>query len=132
MLEHKALGIWVVPGGHYDLTDGELYNTAIRETIEETGLNMPITLHPWHIHNRIPLDIDTHPIPRNDKKNEDAHQHFDFRYVLTVDDPSKVVQQLNLDSDEVTNFAEIPVDKVDPTSSIAPALRKLNLLGITL
>lgn len=129
MLEHKALGIWVVPGGHYDLEDGELVNTAIRETVEETGLSVPVKVHPWHIKNGIPLDIDTHPIPRNDKKNEDAHQHFDFRYVLIVDDPSQVVQQLALDSNEVTDFAEIPFDQVNPNSSIAPAVRKLGLLA---
>lgn len=132
MLEHKALGIWVVPGGHYDLTDGELFNTAIRETAEETGLTVPLKLHPWHHQNGIPLDIDTHPIPRSEKKNEDAHQHFDFRYVLVVDDPSQVVHQLALDSNEVTNFAEIPVGDVDPASSIAPAIRKLGLLASSL
>lgn len=128
MLEHKALGIWVVPGGHYDLTDGELSNTAIRETAEETGLTIPIKLHPWHLRHGIPIDIDTHPIPRSEKKNEDAHQHFDFRYVLTVDNPERVIQQLALDSNEVTDFAEIRFSEVDPASSIAPAVQKLGFL----
>ena len=132
MLEHKALGIWVVPGGHYDITDNTLSNTAIRETLEETGLTIPIKLHPWHQQHGIPLDIDTHPIPRSEKKNEDAHQHFDFRYVLTVDNPALVLQQLALDTNEVTAFAEVPVDEVSPTSSIAPAIRKLNLLNVSL
>jgi 8-oxo-dGTP pyrophosphatase MutT (NUDIX family) len=132
MLEHKALGIWVVPGGHYDLTDGELANAAIRETAEETGLTVPIKLHPWHLQHGVPIDIDTHPIPRSEKKNEDAHQHFDFRYVLTVDDPAQVIAQLALDSNEVTGFAEIPISEVDPASSIAPALRKLGLLASSL
>lgn len=132
MLEHKALGIWVVPGGHYDLVDGELANTAIRETTEETGLTIPIKLHPWHIEHGIPLDIDTHPIPARPDKNEDAHQHFDFRYVLVVDEPNQVIQQLALDSKEVTGFAEIPVGEVDPESSIAPAVGKLDLLTASL
>jgi len=132
MLEHKSLGIWVVPGGHYDLEDGELFQTAIRETTEETGLTVPIKLHPWHLQYGIPLDIDTHPIPQNDKKGEGAHQHFDFRYVLVVEDPAQVVTQLALDANEVTNYAEVPIAEVSPASSIASAVRKLNLLTTAL
>ncbi len=130
MLEHKALGIWVVPGGHYDLTDGDISNAAIRETAEETGLALPIRLHPWHQQHGVPIDIDTHPIPRREEKNEEAHQHFDFRYILSVDDPAQVIKQLALDSNEVTGFAEIPITEIDPASSIAPAIRKLGLLGL--
>ena len=129
MLRHKALGMWVVPGGHFDIADGELSNTAIRETVEETGLTVPIKLHPWHQKTGIPLDIDTHPIPRREEKNEDAHRHFDFRYVLTVDDPAQVIQALALDSNEVTDFGEVPVAEVSPESSIAPAIKKLGLLA---
>jgi 8-oxo-dGTP pyrophosphatase MutT (NUDIX family) len=130
MLHHKALNIWVVPGGHYDITDGPISNAAIRETIEETGITIPVSLHPWHLQTGIPLDIDTHPIPRNDKKDEDAHQHFDFRYVLTVDDPEQVVRQLSLDAHEVTAFTEMPIQEINPASSIAPAIKKLGLLSL--
>lgn len=131
MLEHKALGIWVVPGGHYDISDGDISNAAIRETAEETGLTVPIKLHPWHLQHGVPIDIDTHPIPSRPDKNEGAHQHFDFRYVLTVDDPAQVIEQLALDSNEVTGFAEVPISEIDPASSIAPAIRKLGLLGLS-
>lgn len=127
MLEHKALGIWVVPGGHYDLVDNQLSVAAIRETEEETGIT-GVRLHPWHTENQIPLDIDTHPIPRSEKKNEDAHQHFDFRYVLEVDNPERLLENLQLDTAEVLNFQAIPIDEVNSNSSIAPAVRKLHLL----
>lgn len=130
MLEHKALGIWVVPGGHFDIEDGELANTAIRETVEETGLDIPIKLHPWHLENGIPLDIDTHPIPRSEKKDEDAHQHFDFRYILAVDDPTQVIHDLNLDTNEVTAFAEVALENIPEESSIYPAVQKLIKLGL--
>ncbi|MFZ2544719.1 MAG: NUDIX domain-containing protein [Candidatus Saccharimonadales bacterium] len=127
MLEHKALGIWVVPGGHYDLIDGDIFNTAIRETMEETGINN-IHLHPWHIENSMPIDIDTHPIPARPEKNEGPHQHFDFRYVLSVDNPAKIIENLRIDTNEVLNFRAVPLDEVDKTSSIAPAVEKLKLL----
>lgn len=127
MLEHKSLGIWVVPGGHYDLTDSSLVETAIRETCEETGL-AGVHVHPWHIKHAIPLDIDTHPIPQNDKKGEGAHQHFDFRYVLELDNPEEAIESLQLDANEVLSFKELSIDEVDTSSSIAPALKKLGLL----
>jgi 8-oxo-dGTP pyrophosphatase MutT (NUDIX family) len=127
MLEHKSLGIWVVPGGHYDIEDGSLATTAIRETEEETGLT-GVRLHPWHVENDIPLDIDTHPIPQNDRKNEGAHQHFDFRYVLEIDNPEATINKLKIDLNEVLSFKEIPLEEIDPQSSIAPALRKIGLL----
>lgn len=128
MLEHKALGIWVVPGGHYDLTDENLAATAIRETNEETGIPH-VTLHPWHIKNAIPLDIDTHPIPYSEKKNEGAHQHFDFRYILEVENPLETIANLQLDTSEVLSFKLIDANEIDPSSSIAPALKKLNLIN---
>lgn len=127
MLEHKALGIWVVPGGHYDISDDTLAATAIRETLEETGLT-GVTLHPWHLENNIPLDIDTHPIPARPEKNEGAHQHFDFRYILQVENPDEIVKKLSLQAVEILSFKEFSIDEVDPSSSIAPALKKLPLI----
>lgn len=127
MLHHKSLDIWVVPGGHYDIEDGRPAVTAIRETEEETGLS-GIRLHPWHLQHRIPLDIDTHPIPANHAKKEGAHQHFDFRYALELDNPEFALARLNLDGNEVLAYRAVPVDDVDPGSSIVPALRKLGIL----
>ena len=128
MLHHKSLNMWMVPGGHYDIEDGRPVVTAIRETEEETGL-CGVRLHPWHLRHRIPLDIDTHPIPANDAKKEGAHQHFDFRYVLELDDPEHALDRLAVDRNEVLGYQAVALDEVDPVSSIAPALRKLDLLG---
>lgn len=124
MLEHKALGIWVVPGGHYDLTDVTLTAAAIRETLEETGLR-GITLHPWHLEHGIPLDIDTHPIPARPEKNEDPHQHFDFRYILQIEDPAEIIEMLSLQAAEIVSFKECSIDEIDSSDSIHSALKKL-------
>jgi 8-oxo-dGTP pyrophosphatase MutT (NUDIX family) len=124
MLEHKGLGIWVVPGGHFDLTDKELYRTAMRETSEEAGIHN-LSLHPWHREHKIPLDIDIHPIPHNEKKNEGAHQHIDFRYVLEMTDSA---DDITLDPNEVLAHKFVDIDEIDLASSIAPAIMKLGLL----
>ncbi len=126
MVLHKKLGIWVVPGGHYDFDDESLEKTAIRETNEETGLT-ELAIHPWHTINGIPLDIDSHSIPANATKNEDSHTHFDFRYALTV--PSSEI--LLIDPRELLGFQWINLTEIDPNSSIAPAVAKLRLLHNT-
>lgn len=38
LLEHKALKKFLQPGGHVELVDGKMLDTAKRETFEETGL----------------------------------------------------------------------------------------------
>lgn len=125
MVLHKKLGIWVVPGGHYDNTDqGSLAQTALREATEEVGLP-GLTLHPWHLEHGIPLDIDTHPIPEDRKKGEGAHEHFDFRYALQVPDDVRV----RVDPAELLGFQWMNLSEIDTRySTIAPAVAKLSLL----
>jgi len=50
--------------------------SAIREAVEESGINDIITL------NNDILDIDIHEIPENKIKNEPIHLHYDIRYLL--------------------------------------------------
>jgi 8-oxo-dGTP pyrophosphatase MutT (NUDIX family) len=65
---HRRLGIWVQPGGHVD--GGETPEVAaLRETVEETGLDVVHTTPPTLFH------VDVHPGPR-------GHTHYDLRYVL--------------------------------------------------
>lgn len=124
MVLHKKLGIWVVPGGHYDLVDSDPADTALRETEEETGYHS-LQIHPWHTIHGIPLDIDTHPIPASPKNNEGAHVHYDFRYALVMTDE----QPMNIQTEELLGFQWIPIEEVDPLSSIAPAVSKLHRLS---
>lgn len=126
MVEHKALGIWVVPGGHYDLDDNQdLSQTALREIVEETGLSN-LTLHPWHKRTGIPLDIDTHPIPKSEKKNEDGHQHFDYRYVFLIDKNKTTEVDHEIDLNEVLDIKWVPVCDISSDMSVAPAVAKLS------
>jgi 8-oxo-dGTP pyrophosphatase MutT (NUDIX family) len=73
---HRRTGAWLQPGGHIE--EGESpWDAAIRETVEETGLDVrhpdggPLLVH-----------VDVHPAPR-------GHVHLDLRYLLLApdDDP---------------------------------------------
>jgi 8-oxo-dGTP pyrophosphatase MutT (NUDIX family) len=65
---HRRLHIWVQPGGHVDAGEGPL-EAALRETAEETGLQVCHTDPPTLLH------VDVHPGPR-------GHTHYDLRYVV--------------------------------------------------
>ena len=82
MIFHPFLKKWLQPGGHVDQGETPL-DAAKRELLEETGFQAH--LHSWHNNNIIPFDIDIHFIPTNEKKGEESHFHYDFRYLLCID-----------------------------------------------
>lgn len=81
LIRHPVLNKWLQPGGHIEVDEMPVH-AAVREAEEETGFMY--VMHPWHEMHRFPFDVDVHHIPANDGKNEPAHQHYDFRYLLNV------------------------------------------------
>ncbi|MCX5195777.1 NUDIX domain-containing protein [Streptomyces sp. NBC_00249] len=96
-IHHNALNTWLLPGGHVEDTDTTLAEAALRELVEEAGLNgAAISLaHPE------PAHIDIHPIPANPAKNEGDHQHIDYRFVFRLDRDADVALQ----GEEVSGYA---------------------------
>lgn len=124
-LFHKKLQRYLQPGGHIENEDRDLENSAKREVIEEAGLN-DIKLHPWHKKTGSPILIDTHPIPENEKKQEDAHYHHDLMFIFFTEKGS-----VSLDQNEVSDFIWTDIDTVlEDNSNIAKALKKMKELGI--
>ncbi|MCT1901366.1 NUDIX hydrolase [Oceanobacillus sojae] len=80
MMFHQNLKKWLQPDGHVDPGERPI-ESAIRELREETGMDGKVDA----MNSLIPIDIDIHPIPANPKKEEGDHQHYDFRYIVTVD-----------------------------------------------
>ncbi len=77
MNHHKSLNRWLNFGGHCDgATD--VFNVAIRETMEESGLTAFKPLS-----SKI-IDLDIHTIPANIKKGEPEHLHYDIRYAMQM------------------------------------------------
>lgn len=76
LIHHKAYGIWIPPGGHYE--GGTLYESGMRERSEETGLSAS---RPYPGPSPYLIDIDTHPIAARPSKGEGPHRHHDFMYL---------------------------------------------------
>ena len=79
---HKKLGIWVQLGGHAD-GHPNLLEVAIKEAQEESGVLEvePITQEIF--------DLSIHQIPKTPK--EEAHLHYDVRYLLKIKKTSPLV-----------------------------------------
>ncbi len=83
LIEHRALGRWLQPGGHIEEDDESILNAALREVYEETNIkSQNLKLLSPTFDNQIPIDIDTHIIPARPEKEEPQHYHHDFRYLF--------------------------------------------------
>lgn len=107
LLQHKALGSLLQPGGHVELTDETILAAAEREVMEETGLGRSqLQLRSLYADNpQVPFDIDTHFIPENPKKGEPGHYHHDFRYLFVTKE-----RDVTIDPDESNGFAWVDWD----------------------
>ena len=96
---HRKLSRWLQPGGHTEPEDATVFDAAVREAREETGIAdfaAPLS--------REILDVDVHPIPA--RGSDPAHFHFDVRYLLTTvreanpaasDDPTRPIRWASLE-----------------------------------
>lgn len=106
-LHHNVLGKWLLPGGHVEAVDLSLAGAALRELVEEAGLNGGVVA----LAGVSPVHIDVHPIPANEGKGEPEHWHADFRFVFRLERDADV----RLQEEEVSGYAWRPVeDLADP------------------
>ncbi|WP_418155523.1 NUDIX hydrolase [Actinoalloteichus caeruleus] len=103
LIRHKILDKWLLPGGHLEPVDGDLFHASLRELEEETGITWQRASCP-PAYDDMPADIDIHTIPASLSKGEPEHLHFDFRYVHRVERTD-----VHLQIEEVTDFEWRPL-----------------------
>lgn len=76
---HRRLQRWLQPGGHVEPLDDDLVETARREVLEETGVDLDPGVAPRLV------GVDVHRIPA--RADEPPHLHHDlvFRFVARRD-----------------------------------------------
>ncbi len=93
LLHHAKLNRWVQPGGHLDDSDASPAAGALREAVEETGINGLV------LASGALFDVDVHVIPRRTKGtiDEPAHLHHDARFLIIADGKGVKISTESLD-----------------------------------
>jgi 8-oxo-dGTP pyrophosphatase MutT (NUDIX family) len=126
LLQHKKLGRLLQPGGHVDAEDASPFATALRELEEETGISADLLQRRSLIleNEVVPFHIDTHPIPANATKGEDAHYHHDFQYLMLIGD----AQDIHMNENESTDWQWIEWSEFKGLESFAVQSAKIEKL----
>lgn len=106
LVEHRAYGIWLQPGGHLEPEDLSLDGAAVRELVEETGID-PARIE---LGSPLPVYVECGMVPARPDKGEPAHWHLDFGYLFTTDHATGVGR---LQDEEVTGAAWQPIDEAE-------------------
>jgi 8-oxo-dGTP pyrophosphatase MutT (NUDIX family) len=72
MVHHRRLNRWLLPGGHVESGDSEIWDAAHREVVEETGAHLEPSTTP------VLASLDVHGIPAG--KGEPYHLHHDILF----------------------------------------------------
>lgn len=112
--------MYLYPGGHIDKEDKNILEAAMREVREETGISdfkqIKIQNNPL-----IPIDIDTHKIPYNERLDLPEHYHFDFRYLFVIES----IEKITIDQDESSEYKWINMEELKKLSHYGMVLEKI-------
>ncbi|MDD9380420.1 NUDIX domain-containing protein [Streptomyces sp. ZAF1911] len=102
LIEHRAYGLTLQPGGHLEPTDTTLLGAALRELSEETGINpelvVPLSAHPAY--------VEFGQVPARPAKDEPDHYHLDIGYAFTT----SAAEVGCIQESEVTGAAWYPLE----------------------
>lgn len=110
LVHHKKFNKWMQPGGHIEWNENPV-EAAVRETVEETGIDIGFLLEKIEL-----VDEEGKFIPVPDfimeqriesHKDEPLHYHIDFEYVVKVDE-----QELKLSARESHNIGWFTKEEV--------------------
>ena len=138
LTHHKKLKRWLQLGGHMEPHDADIFQTALREAKEESGLNnlTPISTEIFH--------LGIHTIPHNETANDpkhprwqsvlgeesNSHYHFDvcFLHAVEPDDAERISA-----SDESHEIAWFPLSRIltmaSPDSQLHTMAKKWQIMA---
>jgi len=122
LINHKSLNRWLQPGGHIEHSDNSILLSSLRECEEETRIKSnQLMLISNSISEAIPIDIDSHFIPKNEQKNEIEHYHHDFRYLFLY----KGEKNVEIDINEVNGFQWVAFEELSRDVTFSNLVEKI-------
>ena len=102
MMDHKKLKKWLPPGGHIEENETP-ESAAVRECLEETGINIEILgkTEAFEGSMKRPLGIQLNVIVQGE------HEHLDILYLASPTDKKIAINYL-----EATNVSWIAIDEI--------------------
>jgi 8-oxo-dGTP pyrophosphatase MutT (NUDIX family) len=80
LVGHRAYGIMLQPGGHLEPTDTTLIGAAVRELVEETGIDADAVV----AISQAPVYVEYGWVPARPLKDEPEHFHLDIGYAFAT------------------------------------------------
>ena len=119
VLYHNDLKYFYCSGGHCEKEHINPLDTVFHEIEEETGIVDKELIGMKN--NIVPIDIDIHNIPYNERVNIPAHEHYDFRYLFVVNDEVDV----KLDESELSDYKWVDINELSLYSNYGRIIKKL-------
>ena len=119
VIYHNDLKMYLYPGGHIDNSDLNPLEAVKREIKEETGITN-INEIVLSDNNLIPIDINIHMIPYNERLDLKEHYHYEFRYLFTIDS----IQEVTLDTTESSSFKWIDINELKDNENFGEIVKK--------
>lgn len=80
LVEHRAYGMLLQPGGHLEPSDATLVDASLRELTEETGVDPAMVF----LASPGPVYVEYGMVPGRPDKDEPDHYHLDFGYCFVT------------------------------------------------
>lgn len=123
LTHHRKLGRWFQLGGHVESSDFDIFEAALREASEESGLNdLVFYKNDTFFKEKTIFDIDVHLIPAS-KKGFPAHFHYDIR-ILLIANAKSVLNFQKTESNEVKWFDLADISSVSTETSMQRMIAK--------
>ena len=126
LVDHRAYGILLQPGGHLEPEDVTLVDAALRELVEETGVD------PGRIFaaSLAPVYVEYGRVPARPDKDEPAHFHLDLGYSFIASARVEVGRVQEAEIDAATWY---PLDEAERLVGrrVTRAVRERGLGGFT-
>lgn len=121
---HPKVGLWLQLGGHCEPEDGTLAGAALREAVEESGIESGLTLYP--VGAPAPVKLDRHAV-RCAGKDQPENTHLDVQYLVLA--PPDAVERISEESLELRWFGYDELPELTDRSVRVLVARARKLLG---